>query len=63
MAVLQRDEQGGARSAVLLNAGAAIYVSGIVDTLEEGVDAATEALDSGRALEALDLLRAATRAL
>ena len=63
MAVLQRDEQGGARSAVLLNAGAAIYVSGTVDTLEEGVDAATEALDSGRALEALDLLRAATRAL
>ena len=62
MAVLQGDEQGGARSAVLLNAGAAIYVSGAADTLEESIDAATEALDNGRALEALDLLRAATRA-
>jgi anthranilate phosphoribosyltransferase len=62
MSVLQGDEQGGARSAVLLNAGAAVYVSGAADTLEASVDLAGEALDDGRALEALDLLRAATRA-
>jgi len=62
MAVLEGEEQGGARSAVLLNAGAAIYVSGAAETLEASVDLAKEALDSGRALEALNLLRAATRA-
>ena len=62
MAVLEGEERGGARSAVLLNAGAAICVSGATDTVEDGIAAATEALDSGRALEALDLLRAATRA-
>jgi len=60
--VLEGEEQGGARSAVLLNAGAAIYVSGAAETLEASVDLAKEALDSGRALEALNLLRAATRA-
>lgn len=61
MSVFQGEELGGARSAVLLNAGAAIYVSGAVDTLEASVDAARKALDDGRALEALDLLRTATR--
>ncbi len=62
MAVLQGEEQGGARSAVLLNAGAAIYVADVAETLEDSVALAAEALDSGKALEALDLLRAATRA-
>ncbi len=62
MAVLEGEEQGGARSAVLLNAGAAIYVAGAAETLEASVGLAKEALDSGQALEALDLLRAATRA-
>ena len=61
MAVLEGEERGGARSAVLLNAGAAIYVAGVAGTLEACVDLAKEALDSGKALEALDLLRAATR--
>ena len=62
MTVLQGEEQGGARSAVLLNAGAAIYVSGAADTLKASVDLAKKALDDGSALEALDLLRTATRA-
>jgi len=61
MSVLQGDQQGGARSAVLLNAGAAIYVSGAADTLEASVKLAEQALDEGKALEALELLRTATR--
>jgi anthranilate phosphoribosyltransferase len=62
MSVLQGDQQGGARSAVLLNAGAVIYVSGAADTLEASVKLAEQTLDEGKALEALELLRTATRA-
>jgi anthranilate phosphoribosyltransferase len=56
-------ESGPARDLSALNAGAAIYVSGRVDTLEAGVRAAEEALDSGRAAEALDTLVALTQQL
>ena len=40
----------------MLNAGAAIYVSGTVDSLEAGVRAAEAAIDDGRATRALDAL-------
>lgn len=43
---------GAARDIVLLNAGAAIYVSGSVGTLEQGVQAAAKSIDSGAALTA-----------
>jgi anthranilate phosphoribosyltransferase len=49
-------EKGPARDLAALNAGAAIYVAGRADTLEAGVRAAEEALDSGAATEALDRL-------
>ena len=49
----------GDRRAVLLNAAAAIYVSGLVETYEAAVIAATEALESGRALGVLGALRGA----
>ena len=49
-------EAGPARDLAALNAGAAIYVAGRADTLETGVRAAEEALDSGAAAEALDRL-------
>ena len=42
-------EPGPARDVAVLNAGAAIYVSGTVGTLEEGVRAAEAAIDDGRA--------------
>ena len=61
VAVLNGQEQGGGRSAVLLNAGAAIYVADAATTLEEGVEIAREALDSGRALKVLEQLRSATQ--
>lgn len=53
-------EGGAARSATLLNAAAAIYVAGRADTLAEGVNLAAAAVDDGRALHALERLRAAT---
>ena len=56
-------ESGPARDLAALNAGAAIYVAGRADTLEAGVRAAEEALDSGRAAEALDTLVALTQEL
>jgi anthranilate phosphoribosyltransferase len=56
-------ETGPARDLAALNAGAAIYVAGRVETLEAGVRAAEEALDSGAAAEALDRLVELTQRL
>jgi anthranilate phosphoribosyltransferase len=53
-------EPGPPRDLAALNAGAAIYVSGRVDTLQAGVDAAHEAIDSGAAADALERLVALT---
>ena len=56
-------ETGPARDLAVLNAGAAIYVSGTVDSLEAGVRAAEAAIDDGRAAAALDALRILTKEL
>ena len=48
-AILAGEEKGGPRSAVLLAAGAALFVGDHVATLAEGVRAAAAALDEGRA--------------
>jgi anthranilate phosphoribosyltransferase len=45
---------GTERSLAVLNAGAAIYVAGGADTLEDGVRAAERAVDSGAAQTVLD---------
>ena len=44
---------GPARDIVLMNAGAAIYVSGIADSLEQGIKTAHQAIESGAALRKL----------
>ncbi|WP_255167683.1 anthranilate phosphoribosyltransferase [Natrononativus amylolyticus] len=50
-------ETGGAkRDVILANAGAAIYVAGDVDSLEAGVGAAREAIESGAAAAKLESL-------
>jgi anthranilate phosphoribosyltransferase len=49
---------GPARDIVLLNAGAAIYVSGVADSIEAGIAKAEEVIDSGAALNKLDQLKA-----
>lgn len=59
-AVLDGSDRGGARSAVVLNAAAAIYVGGVASNFGEGVRAASIAIDSGRALRALTALREAS---
>jgi anthranilate phosphoribosyltransferase len=56
-------EDGPARDLAVLNAGAAIYVAGRVDSLESGVREAERALDSGAAAEALDTVVALTQQL
>src|SRR6266576_2709932 len=50
-------------AAVLLNAGAAIYVAGIAGTLAEGIGRAREVVASGAARAALDRLRKATASI
>jgi anthranilate phosphoribosyltransferase len=56
-------EPGPERDVAALNAGAAIYVSGRVDSLEAGVRAAEAALDDGRAAAALAALSSLTNEL
>jgi len=48
---------GPKRDIILANAGAAIYVAGEADSLEEGAERAAEAIDSGAAAETLRTLR------
>ncbi|HXZ48367.1 MAG TPA: anthranilate phosphoribosyltransferase [Usitatibacter sp.] len=50
------DEPGPARDIVVLNAAAALYVSGVVESLWDGVAAARDALASGAARAKLDQL-------
>ena len=42
---------GPKRDIILANAGAAIYVAGLVDSIEDGVEAAAQAIDEGDAAE------------
>jgi anthranilate phosphoribosyltransferase len=56
------NQPGPARDIVCLNAGAAIYVSGICDSLAAGVDAARAAISSGKAATVLDNLVSRTNA-
>jgi len=56
--IITGEVTGAKRDIILANAGAAIYVSGDVDSLTEGVEAARDAIESGAAAEKLDDLRA-----
>ena len=46
-------EKGHKRNAVLLNAGAVLYITGKAESLAEGVKLAGELIDSGKALATL----------
>ena len=59
-AIVTGAETGAKRDLILANAGAAIYVAGEADSLEAGVEAAAEAIDSGDAAAKLDALREST---
>ncbi len=56
-------ESGPRRELVLLNAGAAIYVGGRVESLAEGVGLAAATIDSGAGVDLLESLIATTTAL
>ena len=49
-------ERGHKRNAVLLNAGAALYIGGKADTMKDGVALAAELIDSGKAAAVLERL-------
>lgn len=51
-----RGERGHKRNAVLLNAGAALYLGGKAETMKDGVALAAELIDSGKAMETLKKL-------
>jgi len=57
-----RGERGPARDVVLLNAGAALFVAGASKSVEEGIVAASRAIDRGEARQLLDRLIAASTA-
>ena len=57
------DEAGSARDIVALNAGAAIYVAGLADSLEAGVVKAGEVIASGAARDTLAALVAKSKEL
>ena len=61
-AILSGAERGAKRDAVLLNAGAALYLGGKADSFQAGVLLAAEIIDSGAALQKLEAFRQASRA-
>ena len=52
--IISGEIKGAKRSAVLLNAGAAIYVGGKASSMSEGIKLAERLIDSGKALEILN---------
>src|SRR5574344_2486927 len=49
-------EKGHKRNAVLINAGAALYIGGKADSLKNGIALAGQIIDSGKAMETLNKL-------
>jgi anthranilate phosphoribosyltransferase len=63
LAVLSGEAGGARRDIVAVNAGAALYVSGAVATLREGIELARETLASGAGMRKLEELASATKEL
>ncbi|MFC2734142.1 MAG: anthranilate phosphoribosyltransferase, partial [Oribacterium sp.] len=61
--VLNGEIRGTKRNAVLLNAGAGLYVAGRAKSLQAGVTLAGELIDDGKAAAALNAYIAATHAV
>ena len=49
-----KGEKGSRRDAVLMNAGAALYIGGKADSMEDGIRLAAKLIDSGKAYEKLE---------
>jgi anthranilate phosphoribosyltransferase len=57
LGIVEGDVRGAKRDIILANAGAAVYVAGMADSLEAGVEAAADGIDAGDAAAKLDDLR------
>lgn len=57
------DENGAAKDIVLMNAGAALYVGGVADSIESGVEGARQVLSSGAAAKKLNELASLSQEL
>ena len=55
-AILNGEERGPKRDAVLLNAGAALYIGNKAETFADGIKLAAELIDSKKAVETLEKL-------
>ncbi|MDD6280011.1 MAG: anthranilate phosphoribosyltransferase [Oscillospiraceae bacterium] len=55
-AILSGEDKGNKRNAVLMNAGAAIYIGGKADSFEEGIRIAAGLIDSGKSFATLEKL-------
>lgn len=53
-AILKGEDKGPRRNAVLLNAGAALYIGDRAESFADGIRLAGELIDSGKALETLE---------
>lgn len=60
-AILSGEEQEPKRDCVLLNAGAALYIGGMADSVEAGIRLAAKTIDSGKALDTLHAMVEATK--
>lgn len=54
LGILKGEDKGPRRNAVLLNAGAALYIAGKADSFENGIKLAGELIDNGAALAKLE---------
>ena len=59
--ILSGKETGAKRDIVLFNAGAALYIGGVAESIGDGIKLAASAIDSGKALQTLDAMVEATR--
>ncbi|MDD8047994.1 MAG: anthranilate phosphoribosyltransferase [Thomasclavelia sp.] len=57
-----KGKKGPQRDAVLMNAGAGLYVAGKVDTIKEGIDLAAKLIDEGKAYQKLQAFIKASNA-
>ena len=62
LTALLNGESGAYRDIVRLNAGAALYIAGLADSVEAGIVTATKSIDSGKAKAALNKLIKVTNA-
>ena len=60
--ILSGEQKGPKRDAVLLNAGASLYLGGKADSMTDGVKLASQLIDSGAAMNTLERLAALSNA-